>query len=100
MDFHTYKTIKTTKTNIKSINLPRTSVHLSMKSNRKSADCALNMLSEITNDEDFQLFLDPDEGYDFLKVFLKTKSLSSSNEMDVVDQIITTLICPILGHLI
>lgn len=71
-----------------------------MKSNRKSADCALNMLSEITNDEDFQLFLDPDEGYDFLKVFLKTKSLSSSNEMDVVDQIITTLICPILGHLI
>lgn len=39
LDFHTYKTIKTTKW--KPIKLPKTSTHLSLKNNGKSANCAL-----------------------------------------------------------
>lgn len=47
------------------------------------------MVSEITNDEDLQLFLDPCEGYEFFKKFIQIESLSNLNEMPAVNLLTT-----------
>lgn len=44
-------------------------------------DVRRDVISEITNDEDLQLYFDPAEGYAYMEVFIEIEAISSSNEM-------------------